>query len=292
MKMEINRREIQAKLLKYGGLYNLLRKTGIITIIDFAVTTFINIIFKKLKYFYRLRSTDYGLLEALFYPRNIDQWSRYAHVVNEIKKFKTKGKILEVGSGESGIISFFFSQEYEIFLVDIREDVFKGLRRAHCIVGDGCRLPFRDKAFDIVISVDTVEHIPKPIRHNFYKELKRVAREKIILSCPLQSNDGMFQGKNYDIIFQTLYEKIYGVKEPNTAQHIAAGHPTLEEIKKEFSDPIIHGYKNCEVWLKYMLFSHKPLLGLFCGLLYCLLWKKDDKKPPFYGAIIVISNLT
>jgi ubiquinone/menaquinone biosynthesis C-methylase UbiE len=288
--MEIDRREI-LKLLKYGGLYKLLKKAGIITIIDFTVTTFINIIFKNFKRFYRLRSTDYGILEALFYPRNIDQWSRYAYVVKEIKRLKTKGKILEVGSGGSGIMSFFYSQDYEIFLVDIRENVFKGLKGAHCIVGDGCRLPFRDKAFDIVISVDVIEHIPKPIRHNFYKELLRVANEEIILSCPLQSNDGMFQGKNYDIVFQTLYEKIHGVKEPNTAQHIVAGHPTLEEIKKEFSDPIIHGFKNCEVWLKYMLCSHKPLLGLFCGFLYYLLWKKDDKKPPFHGAIIVISNL-
>ena len=124
--METNRREIQAKLLKYGGLYKLIKKTGIITIIDFAVTTFINIVFKR---FYRLRSTDYGLLEALFYPKNIDQWSRYAYVVNEIKKLKTKSKILEVGSGEGGITSF-FSQDYEIFLVDIRKNVFKGLRRA------------------------------------------------------------------------------------------------------------------------------------------------------------------
>jgi len=105
----------------------------------------------------------------------------------------------------------------------------------------------------------------------------------------MQSDDGIFQGKKYDIAFQYLFERNYGVKEPNTAQHIAAGHPTLEEIK-EFSDPVFHGYKNCDVWLKYMLFSRKPLLGLFCGLLYYLFWRKDDNKPPYWGAIVV-SNM-
>jgi ubiquinone/menaquinone biosynthesis C-methylase UbiE len=289
--METNRREIQAKLLKYGSLYELVRKVGIINIIDFAITTFINIISER---FYRPRRTDYGLLEALFNPRSIDRWSRYTYVISDIQKLETMNKILEVGSGGAGVTSF-ISQDYEIFLVDVQKDVFQGLkiahsRMVHSIVGDGCRLPFRDKAFDAVISVDTVEHIPKLIRNNFYNELKRVCKKKVVLTCPMQSNDGIFQGKNYDMAFQYLYERNYGVKEPNTAQHIAAGHPTLEEIKREFSDPEIHGYKNCEVWLKYMLFSRKSLVGLFCGLLYYLLWKKDDNKPPYWGAIVV-SNL-
>jgi len=210
--METNRREIQAKLLKYGGFYELAKKTGIITIIDFAVTTFI----VRAKRFYRLRRTDYGLLEALFYAKDIDRWSRYAYVVNEIKKLKTKSKILEVGSGGMGIASF-FSQGCEIFLVDVRKEVLRGLRIVHSIVGDGCRLPFRDKAFDIVVSVDTVEHIPKPIRHNFYKELKRVCKRRIIFTCPMQSNDGIFQGKNMMLLSNTCMKEIMELK--NQTRH-------------------------------------------------------------------------
>jgi SAM-dependent methyltransferase len=238
------------------------------------------------KRFYKLRGTNYGLLEALFYPKSIDKWSRYSYVVNEIKKLRVKNKILEVGSGGAGI-AHFSGREHEVFLIDVRKDVFQKLKFPHRVVADGCKLPFRDKIFDVVISVDTVEHIPKSIRHNFYNELKRVCRRKIILTCPMQSNDGIFQGKDYDIIFQYLHERKYGVREPNTDQHIAAGHPTLEEIKYEFPNSTIQGYKNCNVWLKYMLFSRKPILGLFCGLLYYLLWKKDDNKPPYWGAIII-----
>jgi len=283
--MKINRREIQLKLLKYGGFYELIRKVGITVIIDFILAAFINNLSKR---FYRLQGTNYGLLEALFFPRGIDRWSRYAHVVNQVEKLK-QNKILEAGSGGEGIAAF-LNQNCEIFSLDIQERAFRGLKSKemiHGIVGDGCRLPFRDKAFDVVISVDTAEHIPRPVRYSFYSELKRVCKKKVVLTCPVQSNDGMFQGRIYDIIFQYLYEKNYGVKEPNTAQHIAAGHPTLEELKRAFPDSTIQGYKNCDVWLKYMLFSRKPLLGLFCGLLYYLFWKKDDNKPPYWGAIVI-----
>ena len=34
------------------------------------------------------------------------------------------------------------------------------------VVADGCHLPFIDKAFDVCVSVDTIEHIPKSIRPN------------------------------------------------------------------------------------------------------------------------------
>jgi len=151
--------------------------------------------------------------------------------VNEIKKTRAR-TVLEVGSGGQGIFPILTSirLDYDIFLLDIRRDAFKGLRNGYYVTADGCSLPFKDKAFDVVISIDTVEHIPKMIRHNLYRELKRSSKKRIIFTCPIQSSDGLFQGMKYDLIFQYLHERTYGVKEPNTAQHIAAGHPTLEEI--------------------------------------------------------------
>lgn len=285
--MESYRKEIQTKLLKYGSFKEMIKKNGVIAIIDFAISNILNLISKRI---YRSNSSDYGLSEAFFRSRGIDRWSRYVHVVNEIRKIKAGNSVLEVGSGGRGISEYLSSldgmRNYELFMLDIGRDAFKGLKECNPIIGDGCTLPFKDKAFDIVVSVDTVEHISKTIRRNFYKELKRVCRQRVIITCPMQSNDELFQGRKYDIVFQHLYERTYGVKEPNTQQHISAGHPTLEEIRGSFPDSAIYGYKNCDVWLKYMLFSRKPFIGLFTGLLYYLFWKKGDDKPPFWGAII------
>jgi ubiquinone/menaquinone biosynthesis C-methylase UbiE len=285
--MEGCRKEIRAKLLEYGGIKEIVKKKGVGAIIDFAISQILYLISQR---FYTSSSADWGLSEALFRSRDIDLWSRYIHVTNEIRKIKARNlSLLDVGAGGEGISVFLSSlrRDCDFFLLDVRKDAFKGLGRVHRVVGDGCKLPFIDKAFDTVVSVDTAEHIPQSIRHNFYKELKRVCKKRIILTCPMQSSDGIFQGKKYDITFQNLYEKIYGVKEPNTAQHIAAGHPTIEEIKRELPHSAIYGYKNCDIWLKYMLFSPKPFLGLFTGLLYNSFWKRNDDKPPYWGAIIV-----
>jgi len=283
--MESYRKEIQTKLLKYGSLKEIVKKNGVLVIIDSAIQTFLDLASKRL---YRPSGTDYGLSEVFFRSKCIDQFERYACAVKEIRKIESEVTVLEIGAGGEGI-SYFSNllKKCNFFLFDIKKDAFTGLKKKQAIIGDGCRLPFRDKAFDVIVSVDTVEHIPKSLRHNFYKELKRVCKKRIILTCPIQSSDGIFQGKKYDVTFQYLYERNYGVRETNTAQHIAAGHPTLEEIKRAIPDSAIYGYKNCDIWLKYMLFSSKPFLGLFCGLLYWLLWKRNDDKPPYWGGIIV-----
>lgn len=237
MKKEYNevesyRRKIQTRLVKYGSLKEIIRQNGVLTIIDSVISKFLDLMSKRLykqKYF-----TDYGLSEAFFRSKAIDRWSRYTRVVNEVRKIRGKElSVLDVGSGGRGISAFssILRRHYRFFLLDVQKMAFKGLNRVHCVVGDGCRLPFRDKAFDIIVSVDTVEHIPKSVRRNFYTELKRVCKKRIVITCPIQSNDGMFQGKKYDTTYQHLYERNYGVKESNTAQHIAAGHPTLEEIE-------------------------------------------------------------
>lgn len=239
------------------------------------------------KRFYRPRGTDYGLSEAIFRSKHIDQFERYVCAIKEIRKIESEVSVLEIGAGGEGI-SYFSNllKSCNFFLFDVRKDAFNGLKKKQTIIGDGCRLPFRDKAFDVIVSVDAVEHIPKLIRHNFYKELKRVCKKRLIITCPLQSSDAAFQGEKYDIIFQYFYERAHGVKEPNTEQHIASGHPTLEEINRELPNPAIYGYKNCDVWLKYMLFACKPFIGFFCGMLYYLFWKKAKDKPPYWGAII------
>lgn len=99
--MESYRKEIQTKLLKYGTLKEIIKKNGVITIIDFIVSNFLDLMSKR---FYRPNSADYRLSEAFFRSRDIDRWSRYVHVVNEIRKIKGKElSVLDVGSGSIDI---------------------------------------------------------------------------------------------------------------------------------------------------------------------------------------------
>lgn len=235
---------------------------------------------------YKLRSTDYGLFEAIFFPTTIDGWTRYADVINEIRKTGPFHSILEVGAGGAGVSRFLNSPKYTIFLLDIRREAFLDVKDAQSIVADGCKLPFKDKSFDIVVSVATFEHIHKEIRHKFLGELERVCKKSFILHFPTNSKGGLYKSRAYDIKFQDIHRNLFGVDEKITNEHITAIHPTIEEVKKELPNSKIYRRKNCDVWLKYMVMSRRKF-GLFTGLCYYLLWRKQDNKPPYYECMVV-----
>jgi ubiquinone/menaquinone biosynthesis C-methylase UbiE len=282
--MKGNRKEIQKLLAKYGSLGEIIKKNKISVMADYALSKFVESISNKQ---YRPRSDDYGLSEA-FFQKSIAQFERNVSVIREIRKISEKElSVLDVGAGGKGISLFktlLEGKNCNFFLFDIKNNFINLDEQA--IIGDGCKLPFKDGVFDIVVSVDVVEHVPKSLRHNFYKELKRVCEKKLIITCPLQSTDGVFKGRSYDIAFQCLHELDYGSKELNTQQHIESNHPTLEEINEELPGSVIYGFTNCDVWLKYMIFSSKPFVRLFSGFLYYLFWKKYNQGKPFWGGVI------
>lgn len=284
--MPSKRKEIQDILLSYGNVGKIIKKNTASVIADFAVSQLIDLISKR---YYKPRGVCYGLSEAIF-QKPIDQFERYASVVREIKKIgQNKLLVLDVGAGGKGVSSFeglLMEKECTFVLFDIKKNVLVNLKNA--VMGDGCKLPFKTKVFDVVVSVDAVEHIPKPLRNRLYKELTRICKKKIIITCPLQSEDGTFQGRNFDILFQYSYEHEHKSKEPNTEEHIASNHPTKEEICEAFPGASIHGYKNCNVWLKYMSFSCRPLLRLFSGLFYYFFWRKNSNRRPYWGAVITL----
>lgn len=72
----------------------------------------------------------------------------------------------------------FFSND-QTLVVDTAEYVGAGYQQA-----DGTQLPFDDQAFDIVLSCDTLEHIPLEGRDSFLAELRRVARRAVFLAAP------------------------------------------------------------------------------------------------------------
>jgi hypothetical protein len=89
-------------------------------------------------------------------------------------------KILEVGSGPNGIgeyISNFFVG------CDIKFDGRINPKMLP-VVGSATNLPFRDESFDIVLSIDMLEHIKRAERAEVINELIRVSKRLTIIACP------------------------------------------------------------------------------------------------------------
>jgi ubiquinone/menaquinone biosynthesis C-methylase UbiE len=92
-----------------------------------------------------------------------------------------RGRVLDVGSGNGGVaLGMANSRDYEVVTVDLipNRDVLR-LRASvdvplRATVGSGHHLPFADASFDLVLCLDTIEHVPQPERMG--REIMRVLR--------------------------------------------------------------------------------------------------------------------
>lgn len=89
--------------------------------------------------------------------------------------------VLDIGSGNGGIsFAFANARRMRVHTLDLVPNVHLAALRAVLpvpllgCVGDGAELPFRDASFDIVLLLDTLEHVARP--HDLGREVMRVLR--------------------------------------------------------------------------------------------------------------------
>jgi len=186
-----------------------------------------------------IRVDKLGIKEALAFSWRLDIWQRNALVAEEIKRDLSNTKdhqilILDVGSGRSGINDFLNYPTCTIFCIDI--DFSSIIHNSSIrIVGNGAALPVRSNSVDYVVSVDSLEHVPKELRNDYLEELDRVSRRKVLLHCPVDNSDGKYAGSKYDKRFQDAYLRMFGHEEPNTKEHFKNGLPKCRTINQNIS---------------------------------------------------------
>lgn len=107
-----------------------------------------------------------------------DHYQRYRIATDIMRVMPEPPKtVLDVG-GAKGFIQLFIKNAEAVVLDREMDDVPNSLRY------DGNALPFPDQSFDVVTSIDTLEHVPPAQRDGFIKELCRVSTYGVILACP------------------------------------------------------------------------------------------------------------
>jgi hypothetical protein len=84
-------------------------------------------------------------------------------------------RILDVGG--SALIWSYATVRPQLTILNLPAALDGGVHRASLVAGDGCRLPFRDSAFDIVFSNSVIEHVgARAQQQQFASEIERVGR--------------------------------------------------------------------------------------------------------------------
>jgi hypothetical protein len=99
------------------------------------------------------------------------------------------------------------------------------------LVSPGAALPFEDKAFDVVVSTDVLEHMPESARAPHVADLLRVARDRVVLCFPVGTETKSASERR----IQVRLEQVYGVVLPFLEDHVGFGLPRVEDVVADIS---------------------------------------------------------
>jgi methyltransferase family protein len=152
---------------------------------------------------------------------SIDWAIRYAPIVSFIRTHRPIS-VLEVGSGPQGIA--YFLKDMPVVGTDVQfgEKPRKNIRpvMASCI-----DLPFRENAFEMVVSSDMMEHLPEKLRQSAMKEMLRIASRYVVVGFP---SGAIARAHDLDV---AAFLNRWGIKMPIwVSEHLEHEYPTSQSV--------------------------------------------------------------
>lgn len=116
---------------------------------------------------------------------------RYHEWLGRAEALVGRGRLLEVGAGSGGFIRAALARGWDVDATEISKSAFDGLRAtgARVFAGDVSAACYSDQRFDLVVSLEVVEHVSAPLAH--VAELCRVTRPGGLLLLTTPNFDGL-----------------------------------------------------------------------------------------------------
>jgi SAM-dependent methyltransferase len=149
--------------------------------------------------------------------------ARYAPAVAALEEAGPLGSVLDVGCGRHGLACVRPEQPFVGLEINFTGDPAPTMVAYEAEPGP---LPFADAAFDTVICLDALEHIPPEDRAGFVAELARVTAGRLLLACPTDAAQPL------DDMMRRHFAEI-GAPEPSwLGEHAECGLPTATAVEE------------------------------------------------------------
>ncbi|HEY8581492.1 MAG TPA: methyltransferase domain-containing protein [Capillimicrobium sp.] len=162
-------------------------------------------------------------------PWNIDPAWRYGMVIDQLRDlWRDDLEIAEIGSGAAGITEFL---DHPVTGVDpaFERTGDKANPRLTRVEGTATELPFADASFDVVLSLEMMEHLPAEAREPALREMLRVIRPggRLVVTFPAGAT-----AARLDAWLNAAYRRRHGKDHPWAVEHLANGLPEAEDIAR------------------------------------------------------------
>lgn len=171
-----------------------------------------------------MRSALKNLYLRYFRGWGTDQAFRYLPIRDVLEREALAGaSILEVGSGGKGITPYLRRRIVgcDLAFPEPEPELEK-------VTATAIRLPFREASFDVVLSVDSLEHLTAPERPVALSELVRVARRMVIVTVPSGA-----PAARQDQEFADYASRHGSPVSPFLEEHLANGLPDPGDIRRD-----------------------------------------------------------
>jgi SAM-dependent methyltransferase len=154
------------------------------------------------------------------YLVGLDVYERH-NIVSEILTKSGSKSVIDVG-GTAGMLQM-FSRSFEVIAINVDD--------SGDVTYAGKELPYADNSFDAVVSLDTLEHIPREGRKGFVEEILRVAKRDVVFCTPL----GTELHRSIEIEINEAWRRDFNEDHRFLKEHIDYGLPTMGDVKDMLS---------------------------------------------------------
>jgi hypothetical protein len=231
-----------------------------------------------------------------------DQYQRYRVTADLARATAAEGaapRVLDVGGHHSDFWGRArrpiadFLPECTTVTLDVAPNPLRGYVR-----GRGDALPFAASSFDLVCSVDVLEHVPPAARTRLVDELRRVTSRAIILAAPFRSP----LLERAETFVSEFIRRTCGYTQGQLREHRELGWPDLiatwRDLEREGWSVRVFPYGNLWRWILMMIDKHAvSALSGSRGLQsrldrhYNETWFAHDRALPAYRHFLVASKL-